>query len=144
MVRRWFDNRLRRDLQRLVLVLTCLLAVTAAWADSRSFSLPLEMDDRPLGTLSGRLTIDPAPTGGLTWSLSDGAFRPASVEDARVLHDPVALEGSGTVDKAERLTIREFKITLEQNSGVDVSYRFRLMAEISGDSIRSVSIEPVR
>lgn len=133
-----------RVCQRLALIVPCLLVCASAQADTQSFRLPVHIEDRTLGVWSGQLTLSATGDDQIQWTLSDSTFRATEFEEAKVVVDVSTITGTGQAPKAARLSIREIKVTLEQDTAVDVSYRFRMMAEADGDTIRSISLEHIR
>lgn len=123
-------------------VLMVLLAAFAHAADIK-FSLPVQADGASLGTASGTLTVIPGPPGTVEWKLSDGKFAAEANGNGELKWDEAMLTGSGSANATGAADLKDFDITLQQSTGVDVAYRFRLSATLADGVVKSVTIAKV-
>jgi len=133
----------RRAFGLIVLGLVALLACAGVHAATATFDTALKADGTTFGQAKGSLEITPAAEGRLAWKLSGGQFTPATVPGSTVVWDEGNLAGSGSSDTADKLTLKEFEVTVRQSSGVDISYSFRLTATVEDGKPVTVALEQV-
>ena len=124
------------------LVLT--LAIVGARASERKFNLAVQADGVNLGSAAATLTITDAGPGQVTWKLTDGVFTALPNPDGKRKWNDDILTGSGKAKSTETVALRDFDITVQQSTGVDVAYRFRLSTTIADGAVKSVTIEQVK
>ncbi|HEY3267884.1 MAG TPA: hypothetical protein VGM37_13215 [Armatimonadota bacterium] len=125
------------------MAVVCIMAIVAVKAAPKPFQLSVVADGATLGTAAANLDVTVAD-GKAEWKLTDGHFAPASLPEAKVSMDPEVLAGSGKVPLAAEITVKDFTITVEQNTGVDISYRFRLSATLADGAVKSVSLAQLK
>jgi hypothetical protein len=123
--------------------LAVLAASASAFAGTFRFSVPVTADGAALGTASALLKVTEKDKR-LTWSLSEGQFVADGRREGAVVWPADVLAGSGQVDGDKSVVIKEFQVTVQQPTAVDITYSLRLRVAVDGDNIRAVSVEQAR
>ena len=120
-----------------------LCACTGALAAAKPFEAKVQADGAALGVASATLDVTVA-NGKAAWKITQGRFAPATLPEAKTLWDDAILAGSGSVPSSASITVKDFTVTVEQNTGVDISYRFRLTASLADGAVKDVAITQVK
>ncbi|GEM_PF-4993342 len=132
---------MRTALALTTLLIAAFLAATPCFAaSSRPFVLAVVTDGTAVGTLSGTLEVSVSDSV-IAWTLSSVKFHPGPIPDGTVACNADALNGTGTTPLSARAAVKDFCIVVTRDSGVDISYRFRLSAEMEGETLTGVVIE---
>jgi hypothetical protein len=134
----------RRSIWLAALGLILALVCVAARAAESKFSLNVQADGVTLGTAAATLTVTASTPTDVTWKLSDGVFTASANPDGKLKYDDAMLNGTGKAKSTGTATLKDFDITVEQNTGVDVTYRFRISANLADGAVKSVSIEQLK
>lgn len=124
--------------------LVLAVATVGARAADSKFNLAVQADGVKLGSAAATLTITDAGSGQVTWKLTDGVFTALPNPDGKLKWNDDIISGNGKAKSTETVTLRDFDITVQQSTGVDVAYRFRLSATLADGAIKSVTIEQVK
>lgn len=124
-------------------IVLALTSVGARAAESK-FSLNVQADGVTLGTAAATLTVTGSTPGEVAWTLSDGVFTASSNPDGKLKYNDDMLNGSGKAKSTETAALKDFDITVEQTTGVDVTYRFRISATLAEGAVKSVTIEQLK
>ncbi|HEY3413689.1 MAG TPA: hypothetical protein VGM51_11645 [Armatimonadota bacterium] len=134
----------RRPIWIFALGLILALATVSARAAERTFNLYVQADGVNLGTAAAKLTVADAGSGQVTWKLTDGVFTELPNPDGKLKWNDDILTANGKAKNTDTVALRDFDITVQQSTGVDVVFRFRLSATLAEGDIKSVAIEQVK
>jgi hypothetical protein len=123
-------------------LLMFLVAVYARAADSK-FSLTVQADGVSLATVAATLNVEAAQDGMVTWKFADGVFTALPNPDGSVNYAEDVLTGTGKIKATGNADLKDFDVTVQQATGVDVTYRFRISATLADGAVKSVSIAKV-
>ena len=134
-----------RGLRRLgaAMAMSAMLCA-GAFAATAHYEATILADGQTLGVASGTVDVTPSADGSVQWTLSDGRFIAATLPHATVVFNASALSGSGAAAAGDTIVLKDFNATVAQSTGVDVTYRFRMSATLSGGAPQTVAIRQMK
>lgn len=134
----------RRTIWIAILGLVLALATADVRAAESKFSLNVQADGVTLGMASATLTVTDSAPGEVSWKLTDGVFTASTNPDGKLKYNEDMLNGTGKAKSTATESLKDFDITVEQTTGVDVTYRFRISATLADGAVKSVAIDQLK